>query len=253
MKNLRIFWFLLSVLFFTGCSSPVKQNNEWVGMSLDEFISKQELKILKGIPYIYLGIATKIKGISNVSDEKRVAKNFSDWCVGSSGYIKVISISSVAKGEKLIYLNALHNYLTDKAMGSIMGYGGLECFDSIGQPLAFYAPDQMSKVNGQSYAVFFDGAEMVLLLEKEKELRNKKIALEKLEEEKRNKLRQQWFECRIDASILMRSQIQPGTFTMQGMVVEVKRPLANVQKDQGLTWYRIEDLQSPLSTCGRQP
>lgn len=41
---------------------------------------------------------------------------------------------------------------------------------------------------------------------------------------------------------LFRKKLQIGDYSNRGLVVEIKRPLANVQTNNGLKWYRVDNL-----------
>ncbi len=257
-----------------ACSSSPKVPDavSWTNVDTKKFVEHHGYSISEKLPFGFLGwvnfLAMKpVKDEISVEREKQIFQTqFASWCQANRGAItseyKKFSSSQLGYVDRGHYVNAM-SYLARYAFGNALAneiqMSGMECVSVDGNKKAIAAMFVYSKLTelqakDAAYArlavLDADAMENAIRRKNEIEDKERKKASEQAlrERERRERIAQ----CRAQASSKMRESLRPGVSTDQGMVVEVKAPIASVQTSSGVIWLRIEELSVPLGVCYEQ-
>lgn len=239
MKRI-IFLLVVFCLIFAGCASKPPDSNKIVE-TLDEFIDKVSGEDMPNIAALTL--AKSVKKVPNNGDIfiqlnniKKVELAFDKWCQNNSTYYDsaykykfeifqsdIISATKIYQ-NKLVPMNACFGKNTKSL---IAGYAVLK--DGM---IAFYGPNEAYEVRSGN-----------LVLENS-EKRNTVILAEKRKIEAE---RQTTCKANLDENI--RQNISIGVQTNYGMIVDIKKPLVQVQKYRDgtpvLEWVKLGFIATP--------
>lgn len=227
-------------LILGACASKTPDLNK-SDETLEEFIEKIPSNAAPNISAVILAKSVKkVPGNGDIfiqmNNLKKIEVAFDGWCKNQSidynseykygfrNFQKDIMSAAGIYQNKTVPINACFSKNTQSL---IAGYAVLK--DGM---IAFYGPKEASDIRSAN-----------LILE-ESEKRNAAIFAEA-----RKKEYERQAKCRMDLSSEIRKNIAVGVQTNQGMVVDVKNPLVQVQKYRGevpvLEWVKLTMIGAP--------